>query len=61
MARPAWIQHASGAALLMQWRGARQCYESAFEYSMFLACRGGIVGFAPLFVVAYLRLLLTIF
>lgn len=28
----------------MQLRGAQRCYESAFEYSMFLACRGVIVG-----------------
>ncbi|KAH8909304.1 hypothetical protein BR93DRAFT_875887 [Coniochaeta sp. PMI_546] len=40
----AWIRHAGGAARLMQLRGARRCYESAFEYSMFLACRGTIVG-----------------
>lgn len=40
----AWIQHAGGMARLMQLRGARLCYGSAFEYSMFLACRGEIVG-----------------
>ncbi|KAH7468164.1 hypothetical protein FOMA001_g15799 [Fusarium oxysporum f. sp. matthiolae] len=40
----AWIRHAGGAARLMQLRGAQRCYESAFEYSMFLACRGVIVG-----------------
>lgn len=39
-----WIHHAGGAARLMQLRGARRCYESAFEYSMFLACRGAIVS-----------------
>ncbi|KAL6412978.1 uncharacterized protein AUP68_02472 [Ilyonectria robusta] len=38
-----WIRHAGGAARLMQLRGARRCYESAFEYSMFLACRGAII------------------
>ncbi|KAH7148086.1 hypothetical protein DER46DRAFT_672103 [Fusarium sp. MPI-SDFR-AT-0072] len=40
----AWIRHAGGAARLMQLRGAQRCYESAFEYSMFLACRGAIVS-----------------
>ncbi|RYP19934.1 hypothetical protein DL765_003082 [Monosporascus sp. GIB2] len=40
----AWIRHAGGAARLMQLRGSRRCYESAFEYSMFLACRGAIVS-----------------
>lgn len=39
----AWIRHAGGAARLMQLRGARRCYGSAFEYSMFLAWRGTIV------------------
>ncbi|VTT76815.1 unnamed protein product [Fusarium fujikuroi] len=40
----AWIRHAGGATRLMQLRGARRCYESAFEYSMFLACRGAIIS-----------------
>ncbi|KAF4951194.1 hypothetical protein FGADI_7685 [Fusarium gaditjirri] len=40
----AWIRHAGGAARLMQLRGAQRCYESAFEYSMFLACRGAIIS-----------------
>ncbi|EXA34694.1 hypothetical protein FOVG_14111 [Fusarium oxysporum f. sp. pisi HDV247] len=40
----AWIRHAGGAARLMQLRGAEKCYESAFEYSMFLACRGAIIS-----------------
>ncbi|KAF5703948.1 C6 zinc finger domain-containing protein [Fusarium mundagurra] len=39
-----WIRHAGGAARLMQLRGAQRCYESAFEYSMFLACRGAIIS-----------------
>ncbi|KAK2123249.1 hypothetical protein NOF04DRAFT_1407037 [Fusarium oxysporum II5] len=43
----AWIRHAGGAARLMQLRGAERCYESAFDYSMFLACRGAIVGLPP--------------
>ncbi|KAF5568037.1 cutinase transcription factor 1 beta [Fusarium phyllophilum] len=40
----AWIRHAGGASRLMQLRGAQRCYESAFEYSMFLACRGAIIS-----------------
>ncbi|KAF5681398.1 C6 zinc finger domain-containing protein [Fusarium denticulatum] len=40
----AWIRHAGGAARLMQLRGAERCYESAFEYSMFFACRGAIIS-----------------
>ncbi|CVL07557.1 uncharacterized protein FMAN_14438 [Fusarium mangiferae] len=40
----AWIRHAGGATRLMQLRGAQRCYESAFEYSMFLACRGAIIS-----------------
>ncbi|KAF4444942.1 C6 finger domain [Fusarium acutatum] len=40
----AWIRHAGGAARLMGLRGAQRCYESAFEYSMFLACRGAIIS-----------------
>ncbi|KFY37460.1 hypothetical protein V495_07159 [Pseudogymnoascus sp. VKM F-4514 (FW-929)] len=41
-----WIGHAGGAARLMQLRGARRCYESPFEYSMFLACRGSMISAA---------------
>jgi hypothetical protein len=40
----AWIRHAGGAARLMELRGAKRSYDSAFEYSMFLACRGAIVS-----------------
>ncbi|RGP77023.1 hypothetical protein FLONG3_4852 [Fusarium longipes] len=40
----AWIRHAGGAARLMQLRGAECCYSSAFEYSMFLTCRGAIIA-----------------
>ncbi|KAF4427920.1 hypothetical protein F53441_14070 [Fusarium austroafricanum] len=40
----AWTQHAGGAARLMQLRGAERCYESAFEYSMFLTCRAGVIS-----------------
>nr|RBQ86902.1 hypothetical protein FVER53263_20937 [Fusarium verticillioides] len=40
----AWIRHAGGAARLMELRGSQRCYESAFEYSMFLACRGAIIS-----------------
>ncbi|KAJ6781872.1 hypothetical protein PWT90_06529 [Aphanocladium album] len=40
----AWIRHAGGGARLMHLRGARRSYESAFEYSMFLACRGTIIS-----------------
>ncbi|KAJ3498452.1 hypothetical protein NLG97_g1119 [Lecanicillium saksenae] len=40
----AWIRHAGGAGRLMRLRGARRSYESAFEYSMFLACRGTIIS-----------------
>ncbi|VUC24504.1 unnamed protein product [Clonostachys rosea] len=39
-----WIKHAGGTAKLMQARGASRCYESAFDYSMFLACRGSIIS-----------------
>ncbi|KAK3391169.1 hypothetical protein B0H63DRAFT_132854 [Podospora didyma] len=39
----AWIQHAGGAAHLMRLRGPRQCYDSTFDYSMFLSCRGAMV------------------
>ncbi|KAL7947151.1 hypothetical protein V8C42DRAFT_319746 [Trichoderma barbatum] len=39
----AWIRHAGGAARLMQLRGANRSYESPYEYSMFLACRGTII------------------
>ncbi|KAK4233388.1 hypothetical protein C8A03DRAFT_19539 [Achaetomium macrosporum] len=39
-----WVKHARGVARLMQLRGARRCYESAFDYSMFLACRGAIIS-----------------
>ncbi|KAF9769286.1 hypothetical protein IL306_013295 [Fusarium sp. DS 682] len=42
----AWVRHAGGAARLMELRGAERCYESAFEYSMFLAIRGAIVSLA---------------
>lgn len=42
--KQAWIRHAGGAARLMRLRGAQRSYESAFEYSMFLACRGTIVS-----------------
>ncbi|KAH8895384.1 hypothetical protein GQ53DRAFT_855809 [Thozetella sp. PMI_491] len=41
-----WIRHAGGAGRLMQLRGARLCYDSAFEYSMFLACRGTLVSWS---------------
>ncbi|KAF5539794.1 C6 zinc finger domain-containing protein [Fusarium napiforme] len=40
----AWIRHAGGAAQLLELRGAERCHESAFEYSMFLACRGAIIS-----------------
>ncbi|KAK7991365.1 hypothetical protein PG988_000159 [Apiospora saccharicola] len=40
----AWIRHAGGAARLLQLRGARRCYESAFDYAIFLACRGSIIA-----------------
>ncbi|KAF5988647.1 hypothetical protein FBULB1_1380 [Fusarium bulbicola] len=40
----AWIRHAGGAARLMHLRGAQRCYESSFECSMFLACRGAIIS-----------------
>ncbi|KAK8023326.1 hypothetical protein PG991_006565 [Apiospora marii] len=40
----AWIQHAGGAARLLQLRGARRCYESALDYAIFLACRGSIIA-----------------
>ncbi|KAK8115551.1 hypothetical protein PG984_012053 [Apiospora sp. TS-2023a] len=40
----AWIRHAGGAARLLRLRGARRCYESAFDYAIFLACRGSIIA-----------------
>ncbi|CAH0037969.1 unnamed protein product [Clonostachys solani] len=39
-----WIKHAGGTARLMQARGASRCYDSAFDYSLFLACRGSIIS-----------------
>lgn len=43
-----WISHAGGAVRLMRLRGARRSYESAFEYSMFLSCRGTVISHALL-------------
>ncbi|CAI6093596.1 unnamed protein product [Clonostachys chloroleuca] len=39
-----WIKHAGGTARLLQARGASRCYESPFDYSLFLACRGSIIS-----------------